>query len=117
MRVFKYDSPVANFYNKNTLESISRENVRNYKKEDILVKYDEPKKLTEMCNVLSKYLDDDIIRHIKLVYNGINLNCAFTGLPEGFNRNPATITVPIKQYVQSNLAKELSVVKINLPII
>ena len=114
--VFRYCEPDVEYYNRTTLEQLSKDQVREFNKEDILVKYTEPKNLTEMCDILKKYLDENIIRHIKLVYNGINLNCAFTGLPDGFNRNPAHITVPITQYNQGELAKSLSEVKINLPI-
>lgn len=113
--LFRYDSPVAVISYRGSEEPIPEELIEVTPKEQKMIKFKEPKCLTKMCDVLSDYLDDDIIEHIRFIYNGVNLNGAFTGLPDTFNRRPATITQDINGYLASQLQQAVSVVQINLP--
>lgn len=78
-------------------------------------RYNEPAKLTEICQVLGKYLEPEVIEHIRFVYNGVNLNGAFTGLPDGYNRMPARVKAEIKPYEWGKLQQAVSILKIHLP--
>lgn len=112
----RYDAPLSEIRYRGTSEPIPEELIAETPKEQKEIKFLEPPCLTKMCNVLSEYLDDDIIRHIKFIYNGINLNGAFVGLPDGFNRRPAAFNGKIEGYQAGVLQEGLSVVRINLPI-
>ena len=69
-----------------------------------------------MLDTLKLYVDDEnILNHVRVTYNGININGAFTGLPEGFNRRPAKITAEIKGYSDFALREKVSVLAITLP--
>ena len=69
----------------------------------------EPPELGYLCEVLSKYLDEDMVGHVRHVYNGINLNGAFPG------RRPARVTVDIKGYDEASLQQQVSKLLIKLP--
>lgn len=113
--IFRYGAPTATICYRGTEEPIPVELIDSVPKERKMIKYSEPPVLTNICNVLSNYLDDDVIDHVRFIYNGINLNGAFTGLPEQFNRRPVKMTAPIQGYVLGNLQKAVSLVRINLP--
>ena len=113
--LFRYDAPVATICYRGTEEPIPLDLVDSTPKERKMIKFSEPKVITEMCDLLSHYLDDDIIRHIRFIYNGINLNAAFTGLPEMFMRRPAQLTSSIEPYLASQLQYAVGQVQINLP--
>lgn len=112
--LFRYDSPMSKICYRGTEEPIPEDLIESTPKEKKMIKFYEPKKLTEMCDILSNYLDDDIISHIRLVYNGVNLNGAFTGMPEPFNRRPAVMKVDITGYSETKLQSAVSVVQIRL---
>ena len=113
--LFRYDAPVATICYRGTEEPIPLDLVDSTPKERKMIKFSEPKVITEMCDVLSNYLDDDVIRHIRFIYNGVNLNAAFTGLPEMFMRRPAQLTSSIEPYLASQLQYAVGQVQINLP--
>lgn len=114
--LFRYDEPVSTICYRGTEEPIPEELIETTPKERKMIKFSEPKVLTEMCKVLGEYFqDEDIINHIRRVYNGINLNAAFTGLPEQFCRRPAIVKADIKGYVESALQTSVADVMINLP--
>ena len=54
---------------------------------------------------------------MRVTYNGININGAFPGLPEGFNRRPAKITAEIKGYNDFSLREQVAVLAITLPMV
>ena len=112
-----YDNPVSTICYRGSEEPVPEELIESTPREMKMIKFSEPPCLTRLCNILGDYLDDDVIEHVRMVYNGINLNCAYTGLSENFNRRPATITVPIKGYLTHELQASVSLVQINLPII
>lgn len=114
--LFRYDAPIKTYVYRGTDEPIPLSLLDETPKEKKAIKYLEPPKLTQICNVLSKYLDEDIVSHARFVYNGINLNGAFVDVPDNFKRRPATITSPIKGYVSGELVRAVSIVQINLPI-
>lgn len=114
--ICRYDTPKGIISYRGTEEPIPEELIASTPKEMKMIKFQEPECLTKLCNILSDYLDDDIIQHIRFIYNGINLNGAYTGLPDGFNRRPAVVTQEIKGYLASELQQAVSVVQINLPV-
>lgn len=111
-----YDAPIKTICYRGTEEPIPEELLESTPKEQKMLKFSEPPALTRLCNILSDYLDEDVISHIRFIYNGVNLNGAFTGLPEGFNRKPATLSLEIKGYVASALQQAVSIIQIRLPI-
>lgn len=114
--LFVYDCPTATICYRGTEEPIPADKIESTPREMKMIKYGEPPALTRICEVMKDFVDEDIIRHMKVVYNGININGAYTGLPEGLNRRPATLTTPIKGYVASELQKVVATVQIRLPI-
>lgn len=111
-----YDAPTVTMCYRNTEQPIPIDLIPSTPRENMMIKYGEPPTLTRLCKILSDYLDSDIIEHIKFVYNGINLNGAFTDVPDIFKRRPAEMKVPIQGYLASKLQESVSVVQIRLPI-
>lgn len=114
--LFRYDSPIKKYVYRGTEDIIPDDLLDSVPTEKKAIKYFEPPKLTQICEVLSKYLDEDMISHVRFVYNGINLNGAFVDVPEDFKRRPATISTEIKGYISGELVKSASLLQINLPI-
>jgi hypothetical protein len=113
--MFRYDAPTVTICYRGTEEPIPEDLIASTPKEQKMIKFGEPPVLTKMCNILSDYLDDDIVEHVRTVYNGINLNGAFTGLPDGFNRRPAVLSRNIEGYEAGKLQEAVSIVQIRLP--
>ena len=114
--LFRYGSNIATYCYRDTEQPIPLDLIKTTPHEKMMIKYTEPKECTNMCNVLSKYLDDDIIAHIRFVYNGINLNSAFTKVPDTFKRRPLALQTDIHGYLFSQLQSVVSVYQINLPV-
>lgn len=112
----RYDAPTATICYRGTEEPIPEDLIESTPKEQKMIKFGEPPALTRLCRILSDYLDEEVVEHVRFIYNGINLNGAFTGLPDGFNRRPATVNIEIKGYVASVLQQAVSIVQIRLPI-
>lgn len=112
---FLYDAPVKKYVYRGTEEVIPDSLLDVTPTEKKAIKYFEPRALTKITEVLSKYLDEDIVKHARFVYNGINLNGAFTDVPERFKRRPIVVK-EVKGYVSGELARAVSVVDINIPI-
>jgi DNA polymerase-1 len=113
----RYDEPTTTICYRDTEKPIPLDLISSTPNENKMIIYGEPKKCTELCKVLSNYLDEDIVEHVRFVYNGINLNCAFTNLPDVFKRRPAKLSNQIMGYSAAELQKAVSVVQINLPMI
>ena len=111
-----YDAPTSQVCYRGTEEPVPEELIESTPKERMFLKFGEPPCLTRLCEILSNYLDEDIVNHVRFTYKGINLNAAFTGLPDGFNRKPAKLSVEIKGYSAGELQKVVSVIQINLPL-
>lgn len=111
----RYEVPKGVVSYRGTEEPIPAELIDSVPKEQKMIKFKEPECLTRLCNTLGDYLDEDIVRHVRFIYNGINLNGAYVGLPEGFNRKPVEVTRPIEGYSASKLQEVISQVQINLP--
>lgn len=63
-----------------------------------MIQYGEPPKLTAICEAFKACgCDDEDSVHVRQIYNGINLNGAFTGMGT-FDRKPAVIQTPISGY-------------------
>lgn len=78
------------------------------------IRFGEPPALTNLKEVLSRYLDEDIVKHVEYVYNGINLNGAFVDLPDTFKRRPAKMTSEVKGFNWGELCKSVQKLKIRL---
>lgn len=111
-----YDAPTSQICYRGTEEPVPEDLVESTPKEQMFLKFGEPPCLTRLCEILSDYLDEDIVNHVRFTYLGINLNAAFTGLPDGFNRKPAKLSIEISGYQAAMLQKAVSVVQINLPL-
>ena len=115
--LFRYDDSVGTVCYRATDQPVPTELINTTPTEQMIMRYTEPKKLTEMCQVLSKYLSDDIIEHIRFVYKGINLNGAIVDVPDMFKRRPIHLTQDIPCYSEAQLQMAVSVYQINLPIL
>lgn len=113
--LFRYGTPIKEVVYRGTEEVIPPELVASVPDEQKMLKFRDPVELTKMCNVLSDYLDEDIIRHIRFVYNGVNLNGAFVDVPERFKRRPAVVTAKIDSYLAGELQRAVSPLQIHLP--
>lgn len=115
--ICRYDAPTSTLCYRDTEEPIPQEllDANAIPKDNMMIKFGEPPCLTNLKEVLSNYLEEDIVKHVEMVYNGINLNGAFTGLPETFCRRPAKLTIKILGYNSGELQKNLSRLRINLP--
>lgn len=113
--LFRYSEPVMKYVYKDTKIEVPQDKLAVTPKENMLMHFSESTTLTMMCDVLSNYIEDDDIEHIRFMYNGMNLNGAFTGLPRDLNRQPARIVKPIKGYDIIALQEECHLLKIKLP--
>lgn len=116
-QLFRYDAPIKRIAYRGTGEIIPPEQVDSVPDSQKMLKFEEPPALTRMCDVLKDYLDDEVIQHIRFIYNGVNLNAAFVDVPDTFKRKPAVISAPIEGYLASKLQQAVSVVRINLPVL
>jgi DNA polymerase-1 len=114
-RVFRYGAPTSKIINKYTGEEIPADKVNELPRDLLMEQFSRPAQLDLILATLGKYLDEDKLRHVEFIYNGINLNGAFTDLPVDFRRRPARITLDIKGYDEITLQKSVDVLKINLP--
>lgn len=113
--LFRYGANTVTYCYKDSENPIPQELLATTPRENIIIHYGEPAELTRICEVLSKYVEEKDINYIRTVYNGINLNTAFTNVPDRFKRRPAKLSCDIKGYNGGQLAKAVSVLKINLP--
>lgn len=112
-----YDNPIEVVCYRGTEEPIPVELIDTTPFEMKMIKYMEPPCITRLCSILEKYLDEPIINHVRMVYNGINLNCAYTNLPNEFKRRPAKLRAEIKGYLASKLQASVALIQVNLPIL
>lgn len=117
--LFRYDNPTKSICYRDTEEPIPQDLIDSgaVPRENMMLKFGEPPKLTEIKGVLSNYLDEDIVKHVEMVYNGINLNGAFVNMPDAFKRKPAELTISISGYNKGVLQSKLSRLRINLPMV
>jgi len=115
--VCRYDAPTQTLIYRDNSEPIPENLIDFVPNENKAIKYGEPVCLTNLCEILSNYLEGKMIEHVRTVYNGINLNCAFTDLGEQFNRRPASITAPVKTYRGYELQTAIAPLMIKLPVI
>lgn len=114
--LFRYGNPIKRVCYKGTGEEVPDDLIASTPREQMMLKFEDPVELTQMCDVLSRFLDEEIIEHVKYIYRGVNLNTAFVDVPEQFKRKPAVISAPVEGYVASQLQQAVSVVRINLPV-
>ena len=90
--LFRYDRPTETFTYKGTQTIVPVSEYSKLTNDDIDIYYSDPKKLTEIVEVLSHYLDESILQHIKFVYNGINLGTSFKDAPLDYVRKPTFVS-------------------------
>lgn len=113
--ICRYGNPVEEIVYKATGVAVPEQLRCSTPVEQMTRKYTEPKELTELCNVLSNYLtDENIIKHVRDIYNGINLNTAFMSVPNGQMRRPARLSFDIQGYDGDKLRISASEYKIQL---
>lgn len=110
-----YDAPVKTICYRGTEEPIPENMIDSVPREQKMLKFSDPPALVTLLEALSDYLTEDELQHVHDTYIGVNLNGAFTGLGE-YNRRPANITADIKGYDMVDLQRQVSVLKINLPL-
>ena len=113
--IFRYGAPTSQVINKYTGEAIPADMVDKLPRDLLMQKFLRPAQLDLILTTLSKYLDNDVLKHVEFIYNGINLNGAFTGLGVECSRRPARLTVDIKGYDEIALQQAVDFLKINLP--
>lgn len=113
--VFRYGAPDSQIINKYTNEVIPADMVDKLPKDLLMQKFLRPAQLDLILETLGKYLDEDILKHVEFIYNGINLNGAFVGLGVEYSRRPAKLTVDIKGYDEITLQQAVDFLRINLP--
>ena len=114
--LFRYDNPTEKIIDTRTNKELSPTDAMSVANEFKYISFGEPPALTRICDTLAPYVTEEDIAHIRYVYNGINLNGAFTDIGD-FTRRPAKLATPIKGYDVALLAGLLSkTLSINLPI-
>lgn len=69
------------------------------------VVFSKPSTLEGILNVMSKYTDEDVLKHIEQTYRGLNLNGVF--MENGQVRIPARVKELPKTYSQDRLMEVL----------
>lgn len=113
----RYDNPTETICYRGTEEPIPLELLDSTPNEQKMIKFGEPPALTYLLENLEGLVDEDVIRHVRTVYNGINLNGAFVGLTPELNRRPAKMKSEVKGYYAGDLQKAVSIVQIHLPLV
>lgn len=106
--LFRYDRPTEIFMYRGTQNIVPVEAYPTLTNDDIDIYYGDSKKLTEITTVLSKYLDEPIIEHIKFVYNGIALGTSFTDAPLEYTRKPTYIPTVGNGFNPAKMMEEAS---------
>ncbi len=109
-----YDKPTETICYRANEQPIPPELLDRIPNEQKMIKFGEPPCITRLCNILSNYLEPDQVNFVRVVYNGINLNCAYTGLGDTLNRRPAKIRDHIRGYNAANLQTAVSTYQIRL---
>lgn len=115
--LFRYGKQTERYIYRDTLKDIPLDQLSQTPNDNIAVIYGEPEILTNMCNALSSFLEEPILEHMKEVYNGINLNCAFIGKAPEFSRRPAVMTSPVVGFDWTLLQRVVLPLGINIPIV
>lgn len=113
--LFRYDNPTETICYRSNEQPIPEDMLDSIPNSEKIIKYGEPPALKKMCEILSNYLEEDVVNHVRYVYNGINLNSAFTNVPDIFKRRPAKLTIELKGFNRYELHKVLEPLRINLP--
>lgn len=114
--IFRYDAHIKRVVYRGIGTEIPPEELDSVPEDQREYRYDDPPALTKMCDILSGYLDDDIIQHIRFVYRGINLNAAYLDLPTQLQRRPCMLTKDIHKYSAGALQHAVNCVHIQLPV-
>lgn len=112
--IFRYDAPTEKYFYKGTETPIPKEIITTVPRDEIQVVYGEPPALTRICELVGKYCEPEDVEHVRFVYNGINLNGAFTDISPDFFRRPAKLVTPIKGYSVLQLQQVVSALQINV---
>ncbi len=114
--IFRYGSNISTICYRDTNQPIPSHLIDSVPKENKIRHFDDPVELTNLCEIMSHYVDDIDIIHIQHVYRGINLNACYKDVPTMFRRPPAVLARDIVGYDQGLLAQVVADLQINLPI-
>lgn len=112
--LFRYDAPTIKYYYRGTETEIPASELESVPKDQRTIVCGDPPALTRILELFERICEPEDVEHVRRVYNGINLNGAFQGLPANCNRTPARIITPIKGYHPASLAGALGDLRINL---
>lgn len=108
--LFRYGRCVEKLVSIKTGEEVGKDHDRS----DLAIKYEDPKELVEMIDTLCWYIEDEeVLKHIRKMYRGMNLNQAYTGLGS-ISRRPARLKDPIKSFNEVALQSKVNPLGINL---
>lgn len=100
---FRYGECKKSYRLLDTKEEVSKEFAMENKSK-CFIKYDRPKELDRILEVMSRYTDDsEVLDYIEKMYLTMNLNQAYLGLGEA-SRQPAEISRKITGYDDTKLA-------------
>jgi len=115
--LFRYGQNTVTYFETGSDREVTKEEAFSRPRGEVYREFGEPLELTRMCEVLGQYVEPEDITHIRDVYNAINLNAAFIDVPDIFKRPPANLTKDITGYNFAELAKAVSQIKVNLPLV
>jgi DNA polymerase-1 len=114
--LFTYREMTPICYDLQTGAELTKEQVMGMERGTYRIEYVEHPETEKMFDILSNYLEEDVVDYARKVYRGINLNVPFTDLGEGFNRYPAKITKDIMGYSAGALQQQCSELGIHLTV-
>lgn len=124
--LYANEDPVENLarygeYTSVVIDKRTGEPVTSWEKEDIphlFQRYDDPKELTLMLEVLAKYVEDEDIEFIRDRYIGMCLNGAFLNVPQEYKRRPYEIRgiEKLTGFDINKLQQAVNVLDIKLPL-
>mgnify|MGYP003298104015 CR=1 FL=1 len=113
--LFRYGKSTETLCYRDSGMPIPAELINSTPRENMMIHFGDPVELTNMLEVLSRYVEPEDLEYIRFKYLGMNLNGAITGMEEGKNRRPANIKTDIKGYMAGELQQAVIRLKINLP--
>lgn len=101
--IFRYGRIEKKFINKKTGDVVV--DINQVDPKECKVVFSKPSTLEGILNVMSKYTDEDVLKHIEQTYRGLNLNGVF--MENGQVRIPARVKELPKTYSQDRLMEVL----------
>jgi DNA polymerase-1 len=111
---FRYGSPIRRIVNSVTNEVVTEEQYRSSEdKSPFVLRYDNPKELDNILEVLNMYVGEEVLEHVEKTYLGMNLNQAYSGFGK-LSRKPLVLNKPVMPFSEVTLQSVVSQLGINL---